>query len=152
MHIDKIPRDSLVLVRSAVSGGRSLLIASSLLTMALVQSAMGAPVIQQTVMQLKSLGQTTIHGGPVSSSAVALPEIQPGDDSTVGVKNQTAGIAPSEAILSAPKSFLNRHHGLAIPSKTAHGAVTDSASRLAASSVSLAAGLPPPPTTIPNPR
>ncbi len=152
MYTDKFPRDSLVLVRSAVRGGRLLLIASSLIALAQVQAAMGAPAIQQTVTQLKSLGQTTIHGGPVSSSAVALPEIQPGDDSTVGVKNLTAGVAPSAAILSAPKSFLNRHHGLAIPSKISHSAVTDSVSRLAASSAALTAGLPPPPTAIPNPR
>lgn len=152
MYNDKFPRGSIVLARSAARGGRLLLIVSSLLALAQVHAATGAPAIQQTVMQLKSLGQTTIHGGPVSSSTVALPEIQPGDDSTVGVKNQTAGVAPSAAALSAPKSFLNRHHGLAIPSKIAHGAITDITSRSAASSAALEAGLPPPPTAVPNPK
>jgi hypothetical protein len=54
---------------------------------------------------------------------------------------------------SAAKSFLNRQHGLAIPSKLAarDGANVDGAS-LFANSASLAALLPPPPTKIPNPK
>ncbi len=115
-------------------------------------SAQTAPALQQTVMHLKTLGQTTIHGGAVSSGAVALPEIQPGDDSTVGVKNETSGINAVSAAAWAATSFLNRRHGLAIPSKIAarNGAIAQSS--FASSSNSTTAILPPPPTQIPNPK
>ncbi|HEY0802433.1 MAG TPA: hypothetical protein VGD54_16455, partial [Steroidobacteraceae bacterium] len=133
-----------------------LVVTFSLLGLAQVQiaSAQTAPAIQQTVMQLKSLGQTTIHGGPVSSGAVALPEIQTRDDSTVGVKNQTSGIGPMAAAANAAQSFLNRRHGLAIPSKIAarDGAGADGASLFANNNSSQSAILPPPPTKIPNPK
>ncbi len=102
-------------------------------------------------MQLKTLGQSTIHGGPVSSGAVALPEIQVEDDSTVGVKNQTAGAAAARAAASAPRPYTQGQHGLAIPSKRG-GAVADGVNRLAVNSAASTAGLPSPPTNIPNPR
>jgi len=55
----------------------------------------------------------------VSSGAVALPEIQAEDDSTVGVKNQTAGVAAARTAASAPRPYTQGQHGLAIPSKRA---------------------------------
>ena len=117
-----------------------------------IASAQTAPAIQQTVMQLKTLGQTTIHGGPVSSAAVALPEIQPGDDSTVGVKNETSGTNAVSAPALAAQSFLNRRHGLAIPSKVAALNGASANSPFATDGNSRTAILPPPPTQIPNPR
>ena len=150
MHIDKIPRDDLVRGRAALRV-RPLMVAASLLALAQLPMVQAAPAIHQTVMQLKSLGHTTIHGGPVSSGAVATPEIQ-ADNSSVGLKNQTPGIAAPSAASSARINYLNHHHGLAIPSKTAHGgAVANSLTRLAASRAAVSAGLPAPPTSIPNP-
>ena len=110
-------------------------------------AAQSSPPIQQTVLQLRTLGQSTIHGGPTSSGAIALPEILIEDDSGVGVKNQTAGIA--SARISAGSSLRGRH-GLAIPSKVHAGAVSAASARLA-SGISNA-GLPPPPTNNPNPK
>jgi hypothetical protein len=138
-------------MKSAVRG--SLVVAVSVLALGQYQmaGAQTAPAIQQTVMQLKTLGQTTIHGGPVSSGAIALPEIQPGDDSTVGVKNETSGIDAVSATALAAKSFLNRRHGLAIPSKiAARNSAIDNA--FATSSNSRTGIFPPPPTEIPNPK
>jgi hypothetical protein len=121
--------------------------------------AQSVQAIQQSVTSIKSLGQSTIHGGPISSGAVALPEIQPGDDSTVGVKNQTNGAARASAAANAaaPRPFTHGRHGLAIPSKT-HDAASAGSARLAAISAvgaaqsPAAAALPAPPTAIPNPR
>jgi hypothetical protein len=149
MQIHKHGSNKLIRRRPA---GRSLLFAFGLVAMVQfpMANAQTAPAIQQTVMQLKTLGQTTIHGGAVSSGAVAIPEIQPGDDSTVGVKAQTSGIAPA---VSAAPSFLNRQHGLAIPSKiAARGAASSDREASLSTRNSLSAILPPPPTAIPNPR
>jgi hypothetical protein len=137
----------------AVVGGRLLMVAAALLAASQVQpaSAQTVQITQQSVMQLKTLGQSTIHGGPVSSGAIALPEIQPGDDSTVGVKNQTAGVATASAAASVPKPYTQGRHGLAIPSKTQGGAIVGGMSRLAVNGASSTAKLPPPPKKIPNP-
>jgi hypothetical protein len=114
-------------------------------------SAQSTQAFQQSVMQVKTLGESTIHGGPVSSGAVAIPEIQEEDDSTVGVKNQTPGAAAPRAAASAPRPYTQGQHGLAIPSKRG-SAIADGVNRLAVNSAAATAGLPPPPTNIPNPR
>jgi hypothetical protein len=145
--------DSIAHRRPAVTSGRSLIAAAGVLAISAFQlaSAQTAPVSQQTVMQLKTLGQSTIHGGPVSSPAIALPEIQ-NDDATTGVKNQTAGIGAAPAAANLPRSFIQRQHGLAIPSKVSGGAVSNGTGSFAVSSASSTPILPPPPTTIPNPK
>lgn len=140
-------------LRPAVIGNRSLIAAAALLAASVqLASAQTIQPIRQSVMQLKTLGQSTIHGGPVSSGAIALPEIQPGDDSTVGVKNQTTGGAAARVAASAPTPYTRGKHGLAIPSKTHSDPTANGINRFAANSASVAAKLPPAPTTIPNPR
>src|SRR5260221_5634090 len=98
MGIPAVRSDSTIHSRRTVIGRRPLIAAAGLLAVAAFQPAIAqtAPVGQQTVMQLKALGNSTIHGGPVSSPAIALPEIQ-NDDPTTGVKNQSAGIAAAPA-------------------------------------------------------
>ena len=134
--------------------GSSLIAAAALLAAAQFQpvSAQTVQAIQQSVMQLKPLGQSTIHGGPVSSGVVGPYELQPGDDSTVGVKNQTPGFAAALVATSAPKPYTQGRHGLAIPSKTQGAASANGISRFAVNSAAATASLPAPPTAIPNPR
>jgi hypothetical protein len=154
MRMHKFRLGSFTQLRPAVIGSRSLIVAAALLAASQVQPASAQTIqpIQQSVMQLKTLGQSTIHGGPVSSGAIALPEIQPGDDSTVGVKNQSAGIAAAATMASVPRPYTQGQHGLAIPSKTHGGAIANGINRLALDSASATANLPAPPTAIPNPR
>src|ERR1700738_4263928 len=92
--MQKFRLNSFTQLRPAVIVSRSFIAAAALLAASLVQpaSAQTIQAFQQSVMQLKTLGQSTIHGGPVSSGAKALVEIRPGDAS-VAPKNQTAGIA-----------------------------------------------------------
>jgi hypothetical protein len=119
--------------------------AAGLLAALQVANAQNAPVIQQTVQKFTTLGQTTIHGGPPGSAAVSTPEIRP--DTDTGVKADTTGGASGAA---APNSHFANQHGLPIPSKEAarHGFVPAGSGGInQASSV-----LPPPPTTIPNPK
>lgn len=140
-------------LRPAVIGGRSLIVAAALLAASQVQpaSAQTVQAIQQSVIPLETLGQSAIHGGPVSSGAIALPEIQ-GDASTVGVKNKTPGIAAAPAAMSVPRPYAQRRHGLPIPSKTQGAAISQGINGMAVSSASSTANLPPPPTKIPNPQ
>ena len=153
MRIRNLRSGSFAHLRPAIIRSRSLAAAAALLAASVqLASAQTIQPIQQSIMQLKTLGQSTIHGGPVSSGAVTLPEIQPGDDSTVGVKNQTAGIAAPRSAASVPKPYTHGQHGLAIPSKTHNGALAGEINLLALNSASAASKLPPPPTTIPNPR
>jgi hypothetical protein len=152
MGLQNFRLGSFTRLRPAVIGSRSLIAAAALLAASQVQPASAQTVqpIQQSVMQLKTLGQSTIHGGPVSSGATALPEIQPGDASTVGLKNRSAGVAAASAAAIAPRPYTQGQHGLAIPSKT-HGGAIAGINRFALNSASSTASLPPPPTTIPNP-
>jgi hypothetical protein len=138
-------------LRPAVIAGRSLMAAAALLAASQLQpaSAQTVQAIQQSVMHLKTLGQSTIHGGPVSSGATALPEIQ-GDASTVGLQNRSA-VAPASAAASVPRPYTQGQHGLAIPSKT-HGGANAGINRFGANKASPTANLPPPPTTNPNPQ
>jgi hypothetical protein len=69
----------------------------------------------------------------------------------VGVKNQTPGVAAALLATSAPKPYTQGRHGLAIPSKTQGDASTNEISRFALNSAATA-GLPAPPTAVPNPR
>jgi len=153
MRMYKSRRENFTRFRTAVSGSRLTIAAAALLAVSSFQpaSAQSSQAFQQSVIQMNTLGQSTIHGGPVSSGAVAIPEIQPGDDSTVGVKNQTAGAAASRAATSAPRPYTQGQHGLAIPSKRG-GAIADGVNQLALNSAAATAGLPPPPTHVPNPR
>lgn len=152
MQIHRSRSESCTHLRHPLMSMRSLMLAAGVLVVSSFHlvHAQSAPAIQQTVMQLKTLGQSTIHGGPVSSPAVALPEIQ-NDDQSVGVKDQTAGIQGTAAAANAPKSFLHGLHGLAIPSKV-HGDVSAGGERSTASGTSSTPILPPPPTMIPNPK
>lgn len=154
MRIQKFRLDSVTRLRPAVIGGRSLIVAAALLAASQFQpaSAQTVQVIQQSVMQLKTLGQSTIHGGPISSGAVALPEIQGGDAAAVGVKNLTAGVLGAPAAASVPRPYTQGRHGLPIPSKTQFGAISDGINQLGVKSLSSTSNLPPPPTNIPNPR
>jgi hypothetical protein len=154
MRMQNFRLDGFARLRAAVIGSRSLIVAAALAVAWQAQpaSAQTIQTIPQSVMSLKTLRQTTIHGGAVSSGATALPEIQPGDDSTVGVKNQTAGVAAVSAATSAPRPYTRGRHGLPIPGKTHGGAIADGSSRSALNSASSTAILPPPPTNIPNPR
>jgi hypothetical protein len=137
-------------LRPAVIGGRSLIVAAALLVASQVQpvSAQTVQAIKQSVMPLKTLGQSTIHGGSVSSGAIALPEIQ-GDRATTGGKNQAAGIAAAPTAMSVPRLGL---HGLPIPSKTHGAAISQGIIGMAVSSASSTAKLPLPPTKNPNPH
>jgi hypothetical protein len=149
MRIHRFRSDSRTQRRHALISTRSLIAATGVLAVSAFQlvSAQTAPTIKQTVTQLKTLGQSTIHGGPVSSAAVALPEIQ-NDDQSVGVKNQTAGIGAPAAAANAPRSFLDGRHGLAIPGKMRGHAVAEGTEHPAPPT----AILPPPPTSIPDPK
>src|ERR1700730_19373355 len=154
MRMQKFRLGSFTQLRPAVIGSRSLIVAAALLAASQVQPASAQTVqpFQQSVMQLKTLGQSTIHGGPVSSGAKAKIEIRPDDATTAGLKNQTAGIAGARVTASVTRPYTQGQHGLSIPSKTHGGAMADGMNRLAVNSASAAAHLPPPPTTIPNPQ
>ncbi len=134
---------------AAISSRLSMMAAGLLLAVPLqMVNAQTAPVFKQTVFQFKTLGQSTIHGGPAGSSAVATPEIRPESDD-IGVKAETSGNSPSAV---RPNSRFANQHGLPIPSKEAARlglALTSNNSVSAPSVVSL---LPPPPTKIPNPK
>jgi hypothetical protein len=149
MRIQIFRRDRFRFFKAAPHLSLSLMVAGGLLAASPFQvvNAQTSPVFNQTVQHFNTLGQSTIHGGPVGSSAIATPEIRPEADD-IGLKDQTSGAAPATA--RPRSSFLNRH-GLPIPSKEAArlGFVSADSKFSASSVVSL---LPPPPTMIPNPK
>src|ERR1700730_5372029 len=117
-----------------VIGARALLLAGALTALGL-QAAAAA---QSTVMQIHTIGNSVIHGGPTGPDAVAKNEIRPEID--IGVKAQVPGANV-------------RHGGLAIPSKEAGRRGLNAFSRVAVAANSpMGAALPPPPTTNPNPK
>ncbi len=120
-----------------------------------IAAAQTARVFPQTVIQFTALGQTTIHGGPVAPAGIALPEVSPLDDSSVGVKNESVGGGAALAAARVPTSNLSGKHGLAIPSKVEgrNRAGLASESNSANDGQNAAApALPAPPTAVPNPR
>jgi len=147
MRIEIHRRDRFNFMRPITIGGCSLMVAVGLLAAVQLANAQTAPVIKQTVQHFNMLGQSTIHGGPAGSAAVATPEIRSEID--LGVKAETTGGASAVA---QPNSQLMSQHGLPIPSKEAarRGFVPAGSSDLR--SPSAASQLPPPPTLIPNPR
>src|ERR1700730_4388937 len=138
--------------------GRALIVAAGMVALSTYQlaSAQSAPAFKQVISKLQTVGHGTIQGGAVSANPLSPLELQPGDDSTVGVKNETGG--NSSAALAAPalaapttlRPFTQRQHGLPIPSKEA--ARTGLAPELAASAAATPAALPAPPTAIPDPN
>src|SRR5271168_1000682 len=104
-------------------GTYPLLVAAGILVVAPLQmaNAQSAPAFKQTVLKVQSVRQSTIHGGAVSSGALSPDELQPGDDSTVGVKNETGGNFAPAALVAATtqQPFTKGQHGLRIPSKEA---------------------------------
>jgi hypothetical protein len=150
MRMQTVRQDRFRFLKPAPIFSRSLMVAAGLLAAAPLQMvhAQTAPVFKQSVQHFDTLGQSTIHGGPVGSSAIATPEIRLETDD-IGLKDGTSAAVRATA---RPRSNFFNHHGLPIPSKEAArlGLVSaDSSNLIAPSVVSL---LPPPPTMIPNPR
>ncbi len=149
--------DQLLRTKTHRAGRRALLIAAGLALIAPWHAAHAQSVLalRQTRLSLKVIGTTLIHGGAVSSAAVATPEILPLDQQG-GVKNQTAGVTPSAstppAAGTAPATFFGKH-GLRIPEKEDGRLGLMSATTAAfAEGTAPSATLPPPPTAVPNPR
>jgi hypothetical protein len=122
-------------VGRVVIGARALLFAGALTALGL-QAAAAA---QSTVLHMHTIGNSIIHGGPTGPDAVTTNEIRPEADD-IGVKAQS------------PQANV-RHGGLAIPSKEAGRRGLNAFSKAAVAANSpMGAALPPPPTTIPDPK
>jgi hypothetical protein len=122
-------------VGRVVIGARALLFAGALTGLGL-QAAAAA---QSTVLHMHTIGNSVIHGGPTGPDAVTTNEIRPEADD-IGVKAQS------------PQANV-RHGGLAIPSKEAGRRGLNAFSKAAVAANSpMGAALPPPPTTIPDPK